>query len=168
LGYEHRKDTVTFNPDGAETSGDLAGFSGALVNINEHYDIDEAFLELRLPIAHFLPGIYDLTTDVGYRYSSYDTTGTTNTYKFEVQYAPIQDARLRFSFDRAVRAPNLIELFVAPSFGQENVVGTDPCAGCAHGDAGAMRTYRRDCGPVWGRHTRQQHHTSACPVSAGR
>ena len=129
FGYEHRKDTVTFNPDGAETSGDLAGFSGALVNINEHYDIDEAFVELRLPLAHGQPGIYDLTTDVGYRYSNYDTTGTTNTYKFEVQYAPIQDARLRFSFDRAVRAPNLIELFVAPSFGQENVVGTDPCAG---------------------------------------
>src|SRR6202012_1492721 len=62
-------------------------------------------------------------------------------YKFELQYAPIQDARLRFSFDRAVRAPNLIELFVAPSYGQENVVGADPCAGatptasqaeCAH------------------------------------
>ncbi|HLJ39113.1 MAG TPA: TonB-dependent receptor [Steroidobacteraceae bacterium] len=129
LGYEHRKDTVTFDPDGAETSGDLAGFSGALVNINESYDIDEAFLELRLPIAHGQPGIYDLTSDVGYRYSNYNTTGSTNTYKFEVQYAPIQDARLRFSFDRAIRAPNLIELFVAPSYGQENVVGTDPCAG---------------------------------------
>jgi outer membrane receptor protein involved in Fe transport len=129
FGYEHRMDSITFNPDGAETSGDLAGFSGALVNINEHYNIDEAFIELRLPIAHGQPGIYDLMTDVGYRYSNYDTTGTTNTYKFEVQYAPIQDARLRFSFDRAVRAPNLIELFLAPSFGQENVVGTDPCAG---------------------------------------
>lgn len=129
FGYEHRMDSITFNPDGAETSGDLAGFSGALVNINEHYNIDEAFIELRLPIAHGQPGIYDLTTDVGYRYSNYDTTGTTNTYKFEVQYAPIQDARLRFSFDRAVRAPNLIELFVAPSYGQENVVGVDPCAG---------------------------------------
>ena len=129
LGYEHRKDSVTFNPDGAETSGNLAGFSGALVNINEHYDINEGFLELRLPIAHDLPGIYDLTTDAGYRYSNYNTTGSTNTYKLELQYAPIQDARLRFSFDRAIRAPNLIELFVAPSYGQETVVGTDPCAG---------------------------------------
>ena len=129
FGYEHRMDSITFNPDGAETSGDLAGFSGALVNINEHYNIDEAFLELRLPIAHSQPGVYDLMTDVGYRYSNYDTTGSTNTYKFEVQYAPIRDARLRFSYDRAIRAPNLIELFVAPSYGQENVVGTDPCAG---------------------------------------
>lgn len=129
FGGEHRKDTVTFNPDAAELSGTLSGFSGALVNINAHYDINEAFMELRVPIAHDAPGVYDLTADTGYRYSDYSTTGTTNTYKFEVQYAPIQDARLRFSFDRAVRAPNLIELFLAPSYGQENVFGSDPCAG---------------------------------------
>jgi iron complex outermembrane receptor protein len=129
FGGEHRKDTVTFSPDGAELSGNLAGFSGALVPIDEHYDINEAFFEVRVPIAHDLPGVHDLTMDTGYRYSDYNTTGTTNTYKFEVQYAPIQDARVRFSFDRAVRAPNLIELFLAPSYGQENVLGTDPCAG---------------------------------------
>jgi iron complex outermembrane receptor protein len=129
VGGEHRMDSVTFHPDGAELSGNLAGFSGALVNIDEHYNINEAFVELRAPIAQDLPGINDLTMDTGYRYSDYSTTGTTNTYKFEVQYAPVQDMRLRFSFDRAVRAPNLIELFVAPSYGQENVFGVDPCAG---------------------------------------
>ena len=129
LGYEHRMDSVTFSPDGAETSGALAGFSGAITPIDQHYDVNEGFVELRLPIAHAQPALYDLTTDIGFRYSNYSTTGTTNTYKFEVQYAPLQDMRVRFSFDRAVRAPNLIELYLLPSFGQENVVGTDPCAG---------------------------------------
>jgi len=129
VGGEHRMDSVTFSPDGAELSGELAGFSGALVPINEHYDVNEAFAELRAPIAHDVPGAYDLVMDTGYRYSDYNTTGTTNTYKFEVQYAPIRDARLRFSFDRAVRAPNLIELFLAPSYGQQQVFGVDPCAG---------------------------------------
>jgi iron complex outermembrane recepter protein len=128
-GGEHRMDSVTFNPDAAELSGDLAGFSGAAVPINAHYDINEAFVELRAPIAHDLPGAYDLVVDTGYRYSNYNTTGTTNTYKFEVQYAPIQDARLRFSFDRAVRAPNLLELYLQGSYGQEDVFTTDPCAG---------------------------------------
>jgi iron complex outermembrane receptor protein len=129
LGVEHRKETETFAPDGAELSGNLAGFSGALVPIDVHYDVNEAFTELRVPIAHDLPGVRDLTTDVGYRWSNYNTAGVTSTYKFEVQYAPIDDARMRFSFDRAVRAPNLIELFVAPSYGQENAFTSDPCAG---------------------------------------
>jgi iron complex outermembrane recepter protein len=129
VGVEHRKETEFFAPDGAELSGNLAGFSGALVPIDVHYDVNEAFTELRAPLAHDLPGVHDLTTDVGYRWSNYNTAGVTNTYKFEVQYAPIQDARMRFSFDRAVRAPNLIELFVAPSYGQEGVFTSDPCAG---------------------------------------
>jgi iron complex outermembrane recepter protein len=128
IGVEHRKETETFAPDGAELSGNLAGFSGALVPLDVHYDVNEAFTELRAPLAHDLPGVHDLTTDVGYRWSNYNTAGVTNTYKFEVQYAPIQDARMRFSFDRAVRAPNLIELFVAPSYGQEAVFTSDPCA----------------------------------------
>jgi iron complex outermembrane recepter protein len=129
FGGEHRKETESFAPDGAELAGVLAGFSGALVPLDVHYDVNEAFVEVRAPIAHDLPFVNDLTADAGYRYSDYSTTGTTNTYKFEVQYAPIKDARMRFSFDRAVRAPNLIELFVPPSYGQESVVGTDPCAG---------------------------------------
>src|ERR1700730_4151366 len=128
VGIEHRKETESFAPDGAELSGNLAGFSGALVPINVHYDVNEAFMELRAPLAHDLPFVHDLTTDVGYRWSNYNTAGVTNTYKFEVQYAPIEDARMRFSFDRAVRAPNLIELFVAPSYGQEAVFTSDPCA----------------------------------------
>ena len=129
VGAEHRSDSVSYSPDGAELSGNLAGFSGATVPINASYSIKEAFAEVRAPILHDVPGAYDLTMDTGYRYSNYDTTGTTNTYKFEVQYAPIQDARLRFSFDRAVRSPNLIELFLAPSYGNENVFTSDPCAG---------------------------------------
>jgi iron complex outermembrane recepter protein len=127
-GAEYRKETVTFNPDAAELQGNLAGFSGASVPTDASYHVGEAFFEARAPLAQHLPGIYDLTIDAGYRYSNYNTVGITNTYKFEVQFAPVPDARLRFSFDRAVRAPNLIELFNAPSIGQEQQVGTDPCA----------------------------------------
>ncbi len=128
LGVERRTETVTFKPDGAELAGNLAGFSGASVPTDVSYHVNEAFFEGRLPIAQDLPGVHDLTIDAGYRWSNYTTAGVTNTYKFEVQYAPIQDARFRFSFDRAVRAPNLIELFNAPSIGQENEVTVDPCA----------------------------------------
>lgn len=129
VGVEHRMESVTFAPDGAELAGTLAGFSGASVPTNASYRVNEAFVEARAPIAQGLPGVYDLTTDVGYRWSNYNTAGVTNTYKFEVQYAPTPDGRMRFSFDRAVRAPNLVELFNAPSYGQENIVGVDPCAG---------------------------------------
>jgi iron complex outermembrane receptor protein len=131
-GVEYRKESVTFNPDGAELSGNLAGFGGASVSTNASYDVGEAFAEFRAPLVQDEPGVYDLTTDAGYRWSNYNTTGVTNTYKFEVQYAPIHDARVRFSFDRAVRAPNLVELYNAPSIGSINSPA-DPCAPTQNG-----------------------------------
>jgi iron complex outermembrane receptor protein len=128
IGTEYRKESVTFNPDAAELEGILSGFGGAAVPTNASYDVGEAFIEARAPLVQNVPGVYDLTTDVGYRWSNYNTAGVTNTYKFEVQYAPLRDARMRFSFDRAVRAPNLIELYNSPSIGEEDSVGSDPCA----------------------------------------
>jgi outer membrane receptor protein involved in Fe transport len=128
FGVDHRFESLSFSPDAAELGGNLAGFSGAVVPIANSYSVSEGFAEFRAPIIQNKPGIYDLTLDGGYRYSSYTTGVLTNTYKFEVQYAPLPDFRLRYSYDRAVRAPNLIELYNPPSFGQEQVVTTDPCA----------------------------------------
>ena len=132
VGAEYRKESVTFNPDGAELSGNLAGFGGASVPTNASYDVGEAFAEFRAPLVQDQPGVYDLTTDAGYRWSNYNTAGVTNTYKFEVQYAPIHDARMRFSFDRAVRAPNLVELYNAPTIGSITSP-PDPCAATQNG-----------------------------------
>ena len=128
VGAEHRLETLDFAPDAAELSGALAGYTGALVAIDKSYSVNEGFLEIRAPIAQNQPGIYDLTFDSGYRYSDYSTAGVTNTYKFEVQYAPLPDVRLRYSYDRVVRAPNLIELYTPQAYGQSAVVGQDPCA----------------------------------------
>jgi outer membrane receptor protein involved in Fe transport len=127
-GFEHRLETLKFAPDAAELSGALAGYSGASVAIDANYRVNEGFVELRVPIAQGRRGIDDLTIDAGYRYSDYSTAGVTNTYKFGVQYAPLPDVRLRYSYDRVVRAPNLIELYTPQDYGQSEVVTADPCA----------------------------------------
>src|SRR6185503_10444198 len=77
----------------------------------------------------------------GYRYSHYQVPGSaanpngnsfnTDTYKFEGAWAPVRDIRFRASYNRAVRAPNVAELFVAQSVSLDG--STDPCAGAAVG-----------------------------------
>ena len=129
VGFEHRADTYDFDPDAIEAADELAGFSGAVVSIHAAEKVDEGFLELRAPLIQDRPFVRDLDLDIGYRYSDYSISGTTNTYKFEVQYAPLPDFRLRYSWDRAVRAPNLFELYSPQSYGQSAVLGVDPCAG---------------------------------------
>ena len=135
LGAEHRYDTLAFAPDAIEAAGELSGYTGAVVAINNANSVNEGFIEARAPLIQDRPFVRDLDLDAGYRYSNYSTAGATNTYKFEVQYAPSQDFRLRYSYDRAVRAPNLIELYNPQAYGQQSFVGTDPCAGAAPTDS---------------------------------
>lgn len=126
IGYEHRSEQQTYSPDEASVSGLLAGF-GTAVALDKSYSVNEGFVEFRVPIAQDKPGIKDLAFDTGYRRSDYSTSGAVDTYKFEVQYAPLVDMRLRGSYQRAVRAPNLVELF-SPQFVGQVAIGTDPCA----------------------------------------
>ena len=39
------------------------------------------------------------------------SSGATNTYEYGAEWQPIDDFRLRASYQRAVRAPNVLELF---------------------------------------------------------
>jgi outer membrane receptor protein involved in Fe transport len=127
VGAEHRSEELVFSPDAAEQSGDLSGFGGAAVAIDKGYSVNEEFIEMRVPIAQGKPGIKDLLFDAGYRHSDYSTAGKLGTHKFELQYAPIEDLRFRASFQRAIRAPGLIELFKPGNVGQI-AIGLDPCA----------------------------------------
>ena len=123
FGYEHRSDRLAWDPDESELQGNLAGFAGAVVPIHNGFSVNEAFVEARAAL------LRNLTVDAGYRYANYSTSGAVNAYKFEVQYAPLDDIRLRASFERALRAPNIIELFVPQKYSQSSQVGVDPCAG---------------------------------------
>jgi len=127
VGAEHRTDQEYLQPDGAEESGLLSGFGGAVAPINNSISVSEQFLELRAPLAQDKSGVKELVVDTGYRHSNYTTVGGTNTYKFEVQYAPIADYRIRASYDRAIRAPSVAESYIPPIVAT-TTVEADPCA----------------------------------------
>jgi iron complex outermembrane recepter protein len=127
LGFERRNDREYLQPDSAEESGLLSGFGSAVAPIDAGISVAEEFVEVRAPLLQAQPGAHELLFDTGYRRSDYTTAGVTNTYKFEVQYAPIADYRLRVSYDRAIRAPSVAEAFTPPVVGQA-AIGNDPCA----------------------------------------
>ena len=127
VGFEHRNDHEMLQPDSAEESGLLSGFGSAVAPIDAGISVKEEFLEVRAPLIQDKAGAKELLFDTGYRRSDYSTAGVTNTYKFEVQYAPINDYRIRASFDRAIRAPSVAEAFTPPVVGLA-AVGNDPCA----------------------------------------
>ena len=131
LGFEHRNDHEFFQPDSAEQSGLGSGFGGAQVPIDNSISVAEEFAELRAPLVQNLPGAKELLFDTGFRHSDYSYAASpstiTNTYKFEVQYAPISEYRLRVSYDKAIRAPSVVELYNPQLVGGLSF-GNDPCA----------------------------------------
>ena len=127
VGFEHRNEHEFFQPDSAEQSGQLSGFGSASVPIDNSLSVKEGFAEIRAPLVQDKPFAKELLFDTGFRYSSYSTNVKTHTYKFEVQYAPIADYRLRASYDKAIRAPSIIELY-NPQLVALIQYGNDPCA----------------------------------------
>ena len=125
FGAEYRRDSITQNFDSEQQAGDLSGGGGQALDTSGSTNVKELFGELQVPLAHDLPFIDDLTFNAGYRFSHYNLAGDTNTYKFGVEYRPIQDILLRASYNRAVRAPNVQELFAPNVTGLAGFV--DPC-----------------------------------------
>jgi outer membrane receptor protein involved in Fe transport len=130
VGAEYRKEKLEFNTDQAFSTGDLAGQGGPTIGVNGQFSVRELFTEVQIPLISDRPFFEQLEFRAGYRYSKYDVANnsfSTDTYKFEGEWAPVRDIRFRGSYNRAVRAPNIVELFSAQSV---NLAGsTDPCSG---------------------------------------
>jgi outer membrane receptor protein involved in Fe transport len=117
----------------AQTPGELGGSGGAAPNIEGGYDVREVFGELVVPLIQDRPFFEELTLEAGVRYSVYnvDAPGNpefkTTTYKFGGTWEPGAGLKIRGTYARAVRAPNIGELFSPVSTGLTNL-STDPCA----------------------------------------
>ncbi|MBY9064090.1 TonB-dependent receptor [Sphingomonas yunnanensis] len=121
LGVEHRREKLRFTADAlSQQKGTTESFG--------QFHVTEFFSEVRLPIAENRPFAEELSITGGYRYSDYSNLSKgVSTYKGEVSWAPIRALRLRGSYNRAIRAPNISELFAGQQIG--NVSAQDPCSG---------------------------------------
>lgn len=126
VGAEYRFTSLEHISDDVFTSGDLLGQGGAQPNVSGHYDVAEAFGEIQVPLVQDKSFVKLLELNAGYRISDYDNAGITHTYKYGGSWMPVDDFRLRGSFQRAVRAPNVIELFSPAQQGLYG--GADPCS----------------------------------------
>jgi len=126
FGTEYRRDTLANTVDAIQTAGGLAGSGGPTIGISGSTQVEELFVEARVPIAQDQAWAESLSFDTAYRYSDYGSGVQTDTYKFGLEWAPIQDVRVRGSFQRAVRAANVVELFTAQGFNLFDAPG-DPC-----------------------------------------
>ena len=85
-------------------------------------------MEARAPLVEDAAFAKSVSLETGYRYSSYSLGFKTNTYKFGIDWAPLDDIRFRGSFQRAVRVPNVGELYSPVSVGLDGEPQCNPAA----------------------------------------
>ena len=139
LGVEYRRDSLESVTDNSFATGDGAGQGGPTIGLSGAIDAYEAFGEFQLPLVEGKPGVELLSLEGAYRYSDYSTGISSDSYKIGGDYAPTSDIRFRASYQKAVRAPNVIDLFQAQGFNLFDLDDdlcdfTDP-AGDGTGDA---------------------------------
>lgn len=123
LGVERRTESLLFQADALAQQKGTKESQG-------RFGVTEFFTEVRVPIIEDRPFAEELSLTGGYRLSDYSTQPKAiSTYKGELTYAPVRDLRLRASYNRAIRAPNISEMFAAQQVG--NVAGQDPCSGAS-------------------------------------
>ena len=136
VGGEFREYGATQSSDLlAQTPGELGGAGGAAPNIDGNYNVYEAFGEIIAPIVEDKPMFHSLTLEAGLRYSTYTVKGATSqnqttTWKAGGSWEPVESLKFRGNYSRAVRAPNIGELFTPQTVGLTNL-SIDPCAGAA-------------------------------------
>src|SRR5512138_29846 len=126
FGIENRNEHVQNTPDDLQATDNLSGAGGAVIGIEGTINVNDYFMEASVPLVQGKPFAEQLSFDTAYRYSDYNSGTTTDTYKFGMDWAPVEDIRFRASYQRAVRAANIVELFTAQGFNLFDIDG-DPC-----------------------------------------
>lgn len=150
VGGEYRNYFAARRPDNlAQVPGELGGAGGAVVPFEGGYKATEGFGELIVPLVSDKPFFHELTLEGGVRYSHYEVdapnkpTFNATSWKVGANWAPADAIKFRANYQKAVRAPNIGELFAPVSTGLTNLA-SDPCSGTKPGTAGGTNTAAQD------------------------
>ncbi len=122
-GYEYRKYEGWYQPDPLT----VAGFYNGVPSLptSGEYDVNEAYLELSVPLMRDTGWGKSLDLSLAGRYSRYSTFGSEFTPKYGLRWQLADDLVLRATFAKGFRAPSIGELFGSAS--RADLQLDDPC-----------------------------------------
>lgn len=135
FGVTYREDSVVFIPSISIITNDALGLTPSNPSSGKT-ETTEIGGELLVPL---LRDRVNLTA--GYRHSDQDVSGSGDSWNVGLEWRPSQSIFIRGSYQQAIRAPNIGELFSA-SLGSEFTVG-DPTSNPNNGDPCDIRTASR-------------------------
>jgi len=124
-GAEYRTDSSSFRPDEFLSAGDVLGFNAGQPTVGS-YDVYDIYAELFVPLLADVAFAESLNFTGAARYSDYSTAGGVWAYAAGLDWTPVEGLMVRGQYQRAVRAPNVAELFLGAANGFPRA--DDPCS----------------------------------------
>lgn len=130
FGFEFRNETGLLEPDEClklAPASCQGGAGGNLLPIKGGYSTQDIYFEALLPLVDGAAFAEKIDLELGFRTSDYDTIGTTDSWKYGVNWRPVDELLVRVMKQRANRAPNIAELSSPVTSGLSNAT-LDPCS----------------------------------------
>ena len=138
IGVMYKRDEVAFLPDSSLTAvsidplfgnerTDIVGFNAQEV-VRGNTDSKEMYVEGSFPLLADMPAIQRFDLTLGYRFADHSTAGNMSSYKAEGIWDVTEAFTVRGGYQRAVRAPNIDELFQPATINFPAVGLGDPCS----------------------------------------
>ncbi|BBC74178.1 TonB-dependent receptor [Altererythrobacter sp. B11] len=135
LGVEYRSEDSYSDNDALTNAGLNAG--NKLPDTAGSFDVLEGYAEVKVPILADMSFFELLEVGGAVRVADYSTVGTVTSWNVTGTWMPVSDLRIRGTYARSVRAPNIGELYAGLS--QTFPSGlTDPCEGIGATGGGAL------------------------------
>ncbi len=145
-GYEHRRESGYNRPDAVIASGNANGTGVTYEATEGDYTVDEAYVEVNLPLLTGRPLARQLDVSLASRYSDYSAFGATTNSQFGLRWKPVDDLLVRGNIAEGFRAPSLFDLYS----GAYDSIGQlpDPCAAVNSPSAATLSRCRAAGVPV--------------------
>lgn len=134
IGGEYRRERSSENNDALTNQGLNGG--NALPDTAGSFDVKEAYGEINIPLLADTTFFKQLSIRGSGRISDYSTVGTVYSYSGGAEWEPFDGLSFSGTYSRAVRAPNVGELFQGPAQTFPSV--TDPCVGVTATGGGTL------------------------------
>jgi iron complex outermembrane recepter protein len=136
----YRKNTYQYSPDAdivapnafnifapTNTAGNIEGLVNTLPVSKQKITVKEFAAQIDVPLLSDKSLARELAVGAAFRSSDYSSTGTVSSYEGDIRWKPVDSLLVRGSYQRAVRVPNIGELY-SPQQGTQLAIGTPPAS----------------------------------------
>lgn len=121
---DYRRNTYSYVPDSDLQTQNIEAVIAAAPATGA-INVKEVAAQIDIPLLADKPFLRELGIGGAARLSHYSTSGSVTSFEADARWRPVRSILFRGSFQRAVRAPNIGELFT-PTSGTQLTIGTPP------------------------------------------